>query len=67
MPYETQTGVIGQTAKMLRLFHEHICRLNLICFGDINNETLMKILAEMNNATLMTIPILAIKIPYLFQ
>ena len=24
IPHETQTDVIGQTARMLRLFHEHI-------------------------------------------
>ena len=52
IPHETQTNVIGQTARMLRLFYEHICRLNLICVADMNNETLMKVLADMNNAAL---------------
>ena len=52
IPYETQTDVIGQTARMLRLFHEHSCRLNLMCVADMNNETPMKMLADMNKATL---------------
>ena len=52
IPHETQTDVIGQTARMLRLFHKYSCRLNLTCVADMNNETPMKKLANMNKATL---------------
>ena len=52
IPHETQTDVIGQAARMLRLFHEHGCRLNLMCVADMNNEISMKMLADMNKATL---------------
>ena len=52
LPYEMQTDVIGQTARMLRFYPKHISRLNLICVADMNNELLIKKIADMNSATL---------------
>lgn len=37
-----QIDVIVQTARMLRLFDEHIFRLNLMYVAYMNNATLMK-------------------------
>ena len=59
IPHETQIDVIGQTARVFMLFHKHSCRLNWMYVSDMNNETLIKMLADMNKATLT-----AIKIPF---